>query len=214
MIDVAILRRILIQGLSDPRIWLALPILAALTYGMARLGIDAAVNELARLQSSGLSIAWSAFPMLAGLIVPVICPIFLAIRGERDLATRTLGALLLSLIIVSVLKGTTSRVHPEALEPASILAKSQSFRFGLLESGLASLIEGWPSGHAATNGAVGLVLARLSPFRLVRTLAYGWIVWVALATVFGISGDVHWLSDTVAGLALAVLVAGRALKSG
>lgn len=214
VIDVASLRRTMLRGLTSPSIWLALPALAALTYGMAQLGIDARVNELALMQSPGLSIAWSAFPMLAGMIAPVLCPVVLAIRGERDLATATLSALLLALLIVSVLKGATSRVHPEALEPTSVLAKSQAFRFGLLQSGLQSLIEGWPSGHTATNGAVGLVLARLTPTSTVRTLAYVWIAWVTLATVFGISGDVHWLSDTLAGLALAVLVAGRVLRSG
>lgn len=213
MIDIALLRRALVRGLVNPWIWLALPILAALTLGFAALGIDATVNEIARLQNPTLSIAWSAFPMLAGIVAPVLCPVYLAIRGERDLATRTLGALLLSLIVVSLLKGITSRVHPEALEPISILAKSQSFRFGLLESGLQSLVEGWPSGHAATNGAVGLVLARLTRSWQVRALAYGWIAWVALATVLGISGDVHWLSDTLCGLAIAGLLAWTVLKS-
>lgn len=214
MIDVALLRRVLVRGLINPWIWLALPVLAVLTMGFAHLGVDATVNEIARAQNSTLSIAWSAFPMLAGIVAPVLCPIYLAITGKRDLATRTLGALLLSLIVVSLLKGITSRVHPEALEPIGILAKSQSFRFGLLQSGLQSLVEGWPSGHAATNGAVGLVLARLTRSRHVRTLAYGWIAWVALATVFGISGDVHWLSDTLCGLAIAGLLAWTVLKVG
>ncbi len=213
MIDLALFRRILAQGLVDWRIWLAVPVLAVLTYGAAHLGIDAAVNQIARLQAPGLSIAWSAFPMLAGIAVPMLCPVFLAIRGERDLATRTAGALVLSLIVVSLLKGTTSRVHPEALEPVGLLAKSQSFRFGLLQSGLLSLVEGWPSGHAATNGAVGLVLARLSLSRSVRAAAYGWIAWVTLATVFGISGDVHWLSDTIAGIAVALLAAWAVLRA-
>lgn len=196
-------------GLSDPRLWMSVLFLAAMTYGLAHSGIDAWVNDLARHQSNGFSLAWSAFPMPAGMVVPVFVPLVCVLKQRPDMARATLVAFLVSLIAVSVLKSLTSRVHPEALEAATSLAKSQVFRIGFLEAGFLSLVEGWPSGHTATNGAVGLVLARKTAGHWMASLALAWTVWVALATIFGISGDVHWLSDTLAGLALAVLIAQR-----
>lgn len=196
-------------GLSNPLLWKSVPVLAAMTYGLAHSGIDAWVHDLARRQSNGFSLAWSAFPMLAGMVVPVLVPLICVLKQRPDLARATFAAFLVSLVAVSVLKSLTSRVHPEALEPATSLAKSQVFRIGFLEAGVLSLVEGWPSGHTATNGAVGLVLARKTAGHWMASLALAWTVWVALATIFGISGNVHWLSDPLARLALAILVAKR-----
>lgn len=196
-------------GLSDPRLWMSVPVLVAMTYGLAHSGIDAWVNDLARRQSNGFSLAWSAFPMLASMVVPVLVPLVRVLKQRPDLARATLAAFLVSLIAVSVLKSLTSRVHPEVLEPATSLAKSQLFRIGFLEAGFLSLVEGWPSGHTATNGAVALVLARKTAGHWITPIALFWTAWVALASIFGISGDVHWLSDTLAGLALAILITQR-----
>lgn len=205
--------RIVLSGLSDLRLWGAVLVGAAFTAMAAIFGLDAWVNDLARLQNGPFSIAWSAFPMVAGMVLPVLIPLIFLLQKRKEEAIMTGSAFLLALLLVSLLKGLTSRVHPEALEPATSLLRSQAFRFGLLQDGFSSIVEGWPSGHTATNGAVGLTLARLNTSRLVHHLALAWVVWVALATVFGINGDVHWLSDTVAGfficLAITHVVADR-----
>jgi len=203
----------LTRGMIDFRLLVAIPVLSAGTFVLASSGIDAAINDLARLQDSTLSIAWSAFPMLVGMVAPFAIPIIFALKGLRNLANGSLSAFLVTLIIVSFLKVFTSRVHPEALEPATVLERSQLFRFGFFESGITSVIEGWPSGHVATNGAVALVIVFLAGNKSLRYVAAFWCLWVTLATVFGISGDVHWFSDTLSGLALAVIVALRTVES-
>lgn len=125
---------------------------------------------------------------------------------DRWLAEATLSAFLIALMMVSVLKGLSSRVHPEALEPVDTFARSTLFNIGFLESGFASIVEGWPSGHAATNGAVCLVTFYLAMDVRLRVAAMVWMIWVVLATVFGTNGDVHWLSDSVAGLVIAWII--------
>lgn len=204
-------RELLVRGLANLPLLLTIFAAVALTFALSRSGIDAMVNTLARLQDPTISMAWSAFPMLAGFAVPLLIPVTCALRGQRDLAKATSAALAASLIVVSILKGVTSRVHPEALVPESILAKSQAFSFGLFEAGFLSVVEGWPSGHMATNGAVLIVFAGLATRAWYKVASWLWLAWIALATVFGISGDVHWLSDTVSGGLLAVVIASQIL---
>lgn len=204
--DFKHIRQSLFRGLVDMKIYLAIPAVGVLTFLLAQSGIDAWVNDVARLQNSNFSVAWSAFPMIAGMVMPFIIPMVFAYFGEKKLANASLAAFLIAITIVSLLKGFTSRVHPEELEPATTLLRSQAFRFGFLQNGFLSLVEGWPSGHTITNGAVGFTIARLANKSWIKTAAIIWVVWVVLATIFGISGDVHWLSDTLAGLILALVI--------
>jgi hypothetical protein len=50
-----------------------------------------------------------------------------------------------------------------------------------------------------TNVAMGVALMVLCQERWQRWLALGWSGWVTLAVVFGVRGEVHWLSDAIAG---------------
>lgn len=204
--DTRTITQLIKTGLGDWRLWASIPLLAGATYLMAQTGLDAFINDLARLQNEKLSVAWSALPMLLGMVAPLVVPLILAKFGETKLANATMAAFIISLIVVSVLKGLSSRVHPEALEPATALAKSQIFRFGFLEAGFMSIVEGWPSGHTATNGAMSLTIVGLSHSLRLKYAAAFWFAWVAMATIFGVSGDVHWLSDTLAGFAIALIV--------
>lgn len=207
--NVPSLGRLLQKGLLNPWLLTGVVVSIGLTVLLARTGIDAAVNRFARLQDPTLSVAWSAFPMLAGFAVPVLIPLVCAARGRKETAKATLAAFLVALIVASILKALTSRLHPEALAPVSILAKSQTFSFGFLQSGLMSVVEGWPSGHVATNAAVSIVLAQRTKHVWTAISCWIWLAWVSLATTFGINGDVHWLSDSLAGLLIAVAVAFR-----
>lgn len=202
----------LFAGLLNIPVLLAIAAGAMLTLGLSQEGWDAMANDLARLQDPTFSLMWSAPAMLAGLVVPFLVPAACALCAERRLAEATFAAFLASLIAVSVLKGVTSRLHPEVLIPQSVLARSQQFEFGLLRNGVLSLIEGWPSGHMATNSAVAIVLARLTSRAWIARLCWVWIGWIALATVFGISGDVHWLSDMLAGALLGSAIAFQILR--
>jgi membrane-associated phospholipid phosphatase len=106
---------------------------------------------------------------------------------------------LAGLVVNLVLKGLTGRTSPEATLPAGLPERSQSFAFGFLRGGL---LEGWPSGHAMTNTALAAGLWTAFPSRSVRAAATAWAAWVLVAVVFGIQGEVHWLSYGIAGSAL------------
>jgi len=180
--------------------------MAALSTFMAVSGIDATANALAGMQPAPASIAWSAFPLLLGIVAPAVVPLAIAWKYGPHAAATCGGVLLATVALVLLGKLTTSRVSPEALYPATIFERSISVRLGLFSAGpIESLIEGWPSGHAANNTAVAVIVYRLSTRPLIRQCAVIWIAWVFLATAFGIAGDVHWLSDSISGLAIGLV---------
>ena len=146
--------------------------------------------------------------MLMGLAAPLFVPMIFFFRGHQQAAYQAFLVLFITLSLVTLLKAITSRISPEAETPIDLLMRSQAFRFGLFEAGLfESVFEGWPSGHAATNTAMALVVAKLTQSSRLRIGAYCWAVWVLLATVFGIGGDVHWFSDSISGLVIGLLIA-------
>ena len=170
-------------------------------------GIDAEVNRWARLQSATFSLIWSAPAMLAGMITPIIIPIWLGYRGYKNEAQTIIVAVILTLFLVTLLKAFTGRISPEALLPVDLLQRSQSLQFGFLQGGvIEGIFEGWPSGHAATNTAIAVALWSTTKSGWLRLSMMIWAIWVTLATVFGIRGDVHWLSDSVAGAAYGSII--------
>lgn len=180
---------------------LALTLIPLAALALALPGLDAAVNRLAQgLMPLWASVLWSAPPMVLGMVVPLLVPL-LASHGPatRPIAPSLWAAFLLSLILVSLLKALTGRVHPEAAFPEDLYERSITL---VLFSG--NVLEGWPSGHAATNGAVALTLARLAGTTLICRLALVWALWVWAAVVLGVNGQVHWLSDVLAGAVLAL----------
>lgn len=185
-------------------ILVALALMPCVTALLAASGIDAAANRFAQgAMPLWLSVVWSAPALILGLVAPILIPLLAGLLPQtRAHAPRLWLALGLSLALVSVLKTLTGRIHPEALVPADLYARSLGFT---LLGG--ELVEGWPSGHAATNGAVALVLAQASPSPTIRRLSIAWLVWVWAAVVLGINGQVHWLSDMVAGALLAAATA-------
>lgn len=176
---------------------------SALTWACAESGLDASVNAWARQTPRLLSLFWSAPPMLLGLVAPGVVPMILFMRrGVADVAARQVAlSVVLALAVNLVLKALTGRTSPEAELPLELLLRSQDFAFGWLEGGV---WEGWPSGHAMTNGALGGALYRFEREPWVRRLGVLWAGWVLLAVVLGIQGEVHWLSDGLAGVMLGV----------
>lgn len=171
------------------------------TLPVASSGLDATVNLLAQgMMPLWASVFWSAPPLILGMVVPLLIPVLASIvPALRPMAPQLWASFLLSLALVSLLKALTGRVHPEAAVPADLFERSTTL---VLFSG--NLFEGWPSGHASTNGAVALTLARLATAPLVRGVALIWALWVWAAVVLGINGQVHWLSDMLAGALLAL----------
>ena len=181
------------------------PLLAAFTWMCAQTGLDAWLNDLARLQNETFSLVWSAPPLLIGFAAPALMPLVLWVK-DKEKAVLVAKTVVFTVAVVSVLKGWTSRVHPEDLSFVDTYSRSNSMELGFLKSGWISVVEGWPSGHCASNTAMALSFAA-GGGALIQRLAIFWASWVALATVFGIQGDVHWFSDSVAGVVLGVVIA-------
>ena len=125
--------------------------------------------------------------MIAGLMAPVAVPAWLWRQTSfRALAGPTFGAVVVAITANLTLKVVTGRASPEAPFPTDLVARSQSFAFGIARGGI---VEGWPSGHAMTNVAMATALIALTPDLRVRAAATGWAAWVVAAVIFGISGD-------------------------
>ena len=180
---------------------LTVVLIPLVTLPIASSGLDATVNLLAQgMMPLWATILWSAPPMILGMIAPFLIPVMASfVPSLRPLAPQLWASFLLSLALVSLLKALTGRVHPEAAIPADLFERSTTL---VLFSG--NMFEGWPSGHAATNGAVALTLARLATQPLVQGIGQIWALWVWAAVVLGINGQVHWLSDMLAGALLAL----------
>lgn len=176
-------------------------LISLVTLPVASSGLDATVNLLAQgMMPLWASILWSAPPMILGMVLPLLIPVVASLLPTlRPMAPQLWASFLLSLVLVTLLKALTGRVNPEAAIPADLYERSTTL---VLFSG--NMFEGWPSGHAATNGAVALTLARLATTPLVRGAALIWALWVWAAVVLGINGQVHWLSDMLAGALLAL----------
>lgn len=195
---LALLRRAALRPLLA-----ALVLMPAVTAALALSGADAGANALAQgLMPAWASITWSAPPMILGLVAPALIPLAASLTPRaRPLAPRLWASFALSLALVTALKAVTGRVHSEATLPIDLYDRSTACALFTGE-----VLEGWPSGHAATNGAVALALAAATASPLVRCLALGWAAWVWAVVVLGINGQVHWLSDMAAGAILALAV--------
>ncbi|MEM7301300.1 MAG: phosphatase PAP2 family protein [Pseudomonadota bacterium] len=123
-----------------------------------------------------------------------------------------MSAFVRALFVVGLLEGRTSRVHPEALVPATSLLRSQQFRFGFLENGFSNIVEGWPSVHTATHGAFAPTMAGLVRAQWLNLVSVFWAIWVGLATVFGINSDFHSLSDAITGGMIAWVISEHILN--
>jgi len=171
-----------------------------LTYIMVTSGFDRAFFDSAR---NALYFQTILFPavMLGGL-VPIIVPVALYFIGRKRNKPRTtntafaLGqAVIISMVVSSVYKAMTGRVPPqEFFRNGPLPDISGEFQFGFLRGGI---FNGWPSGHATTAFAMALVLIKLYPDnKRIRYLALAYAIYVG----FGISTNIHWFSDFVAGI--------------
>ena len=193
----------LIRQARIPPLAFTLCLMPVMSLGVALQGLDATANLLTQgLMPLWASILWSAPPMLLGMVAPLLVPLVASLwPSSRPMAPRLWAAFLLSLALASLIKAATGRVHPEVTIPVDLYERSIQL---VLFSG--DVFEGWPSGHAATNGAVALTLASLAKATLTRRLALIWTLWVWAAVVLGINGQVHWLSDMLAGALLALAI--------
>ena len=182
--------------------WRTTPIhvAAALTTVASRGSVDAEVQQWAAGHGEAPSLAWSAPGLIIGLVAPVALPAGLLLLSN-DEETITGGAAALQAVAISfslntAWKAVTNRKAPPEGRPAT-RKEAREFLIGFPRQ---APFDGWPSGHAMTNTAMGAALATYFHDRKgVVIAAYGWASYVMGAAALGNSGGVHWTSDVVAG---------------
>lgn len=143
----------------------------------------------------------ATFPaVIIGGLGPVILPAYLhytAIkRGDthRLYTAYAVGqATILSIAITSFYKSITGRLEPDIFRETRSLEQSKQFEFGFWNNGI---FNGWPSGHATTAMAITSSLTEMYPN---KTQSHIWWYLSAIYISFGISTNIHWLSDALAG---------------
>ena len=175
--------------------------LAALagTFLLVRSDADAKIQRWAAKQDGGTSLAWSAPGLFGGAAAPALLPGALLLSDNpetQEAGAAALQAAAIAFASASLLKALANRPGPED-GVAATNADARGFRWGFLRQGI---VEGWPSGHAATNTAMSAALAayyRDDPG--IRAAAYGWAAYVSASAALGDQGGTHWMSDVVAG---------------
>jgi membrane-associated phospholipid phosphatase len=137
-------------------------------------------------------------PVTIGGLVPIALPLGLYFYGRShdnsDLQITGLAigqAAILGLAISSGIKVFTGRVPPDNLSNKKDY--SGDFRFGFLRGGA---FEGWPSSHTSVAFAMAITLNELYPdntWLKVGSIAYASFIGL------GVSTNIHWFSDAVAG---------------
>jgi len=167
-----------------------------LTYGIVESGLDWQWYRLAARHQWIGNTGFSA--VTAGGLVPLVLPLGLYLYGrfhdkpEEQLLGLAMGqAALLGLALSSGIKVFTGRVPPDNLGASDDY--SGDFRFGVWRGGA---FEGWPSSHTAIAFAMASAWVQLEPDNTaVAVGAYAYAAFIGL----GVSTNIHWLSDAVAG---------------
>lgn len=176
------------------------------TYLLVMWGIDGTLHRASLNMPHLQYFLFPAVPL--GGLVPLIAPVALYIAGRKRNNERmkntafALGqAVIVANVIVSFYKAVTGRPPPPEMFDGTLIADmSRQFRFGFMNGGI---FHGWPSGHTTTAFAMALVLIKLyprDPRMRYLPLAY------ALYIGFGVSTNIHWFSDFVAGIFIGTAV--------
>jgi membrane-associated phospholipid phosphatase len=153
-------------------------------------------------------IAWTFPAAPIGGLVPLVLPLMLLLNGilSRHLPTLRLGwavgqAELIGSLISSSYKAVTGRLHPPRLLPSfNEVDISHVFRFGFLRGGV---FWGWPSSHTTIAFAMAFTVFILLPkYRWAGFLAIGYAFYIGI----GVSMNIHWFSDFIAGMIIGTVI--------
>ena len=169
------------------------------TYGIVRSGIDWKFYTYARDNRAIPYVGFSS--VIIGGLVPVGIPVWLYFRGksqndnELQITAMALGqAALLGFIISSSYKTVTGRKPPEVFEDSDHEPDfSNDFKFGFMNRGV---FDGWPSGHTMSAFAMATTLIELYPEN--ESLKLYAMLYASIIGL-GVSTNIHWFSDAVAG---------------
>ena len=146
------------------------------------------------------------FPSIfIGYITPFFLPGVFYVIGLRrnnykilNVAFATGQTTLISFIIFATYKGITGRAPPPLTYSSGLPDTSSVFHFGLLHN---SIVWGWPSGHAMWACAMATTLWVLYPnHKVIKHFSLLYALYISL----GMSVNLHWLSDVVAGAFIGV----------
>ncbi len=174
------------------------------TWGLMASDVDARVQRWSAHRPEGWSVGLSLPALGLGYFAPAVVPLILRYRGE-DVRTRNAGSAALQAVAIAwvsgnLVKAITGRRDPRYFEPDLAEERSRDWVFGFWRRGI---YNGWPSGHTITNMAMAAALSSYySDSAKVRAWAYGWAACVMASATFGYQGDIHWVSDVVAGGAM------------
>jgi len=172
---------------------------ASFSYGIVKSGIDWKWNRLA-VDNSWIPTVGMPAAIVGGL-VPLAAPLGLYLYGHShenenlQITGLALGqAAMLGLAISTGIKALTGRRPPGILgSTRDDNDYSGDFRFGFLQRGA---FNGWPSSHTTIAFAMAVTLIELYPDN--TTLKIGALAYASLIGL-GVSTNIHWLSDAVAG---------------
>lgn len=160
------------------------------------------------------TLAWPA--VIVGFLLPIALPVcFWAIgilRSSRKIMIAGFAlaqAGVLGLGISSLYKVFTGRTGPHGFmtSMATLADGSRGFRFGFYRGGA---FQGWPSSHTTVAFAMSAALIALYPnSKPVRYIAWGYALYIGL----GVSVNIHWFSDVVAGIILGIVIGTTVGKS-
>ncbi|OLS22739.1 MAG: hypothetical protein HeimC2_28870 [Candidatus Heimdallarchaeota archaeon LC_2] len=155
-----------------------------------------------------------------GGLIPFMLPPVIYLYGKKEkkpylesLAFALTQAAVLGVFWSSIYKAITGRIGPEIFENIEN-DYSKEFAFGILRNGV---FHGWPSAHTAIAWAMAVVLYYYrsedktinqgSPKDTPKLLHYKKYAFVyAFYIGFGVSTNIHWFSDAIAGALIGVSV--------
>lgn len=191
-------------------LWQALAV--ALTYVIVISGFDWWYYSNTR---DALLQSWLFPATVFGGIVPILLPAGLLLIGKITKNARAtitgfavMQAAFIGLLISSFYKVFTGRVQPP-FQSLSRIDNSREFLFGIFRHGA---FWGWPSSHTTVAFAVAVTIFVLYRNRPVITYS---VLLAALYVGVGISTNIHWFSEFVAGAIIGSVVGtvvGRSFK--
>jgi len=156
------------------------------------------------IHTRNLTLQAILFPAaIIGGLVPILSPFIILIIGKIKKNQKIINtgyaigqSAFVGLLLSWFYKAFTGRAHPEGFRAitTSLVDNSHIFNFGFLRGGV---FWGWPSSHTTVAFAISMALFTLYPknkwFRVV-------VILYALYIGVGVSTNIHWFSDFVAGI--------------
>lgn len=171
-------------------------------------------------------ILFLAVPM--GSMIPLFLPPIIYLLGKieqksySEYAFSLTQAAVLGLFWSSLYKAFTGRMGPEFEKfDSSMSDYSQDWAFGILQRGV---FDGWPSGHTTIAIAFCVVFYYYKPTTTNPSLFEEWekspfrqnrkyILIYVFFVPFGISTNIHWLSDVIAGILIGLSIGHSVLRT-